>query len=307
MNFALPVLHNDGWDRQIRKPEVPLLPAGACDCAVHVYGPPQASALDAARRYEPPRATVDDLIRLHDTLGISRTVLIQPTSYGADHGVLLDALARGKGRFLATGLIDDDTTDAEMTRLGEAGVRGARFNWLGRTVWDRPRFERAVARLAAHGWIALVHGTADEMLERREMLLNVRVPVVIDHMLHWDLARSHGSGEHIDFVLDLLGRGNFWMKLSNADRISREDAGFNDTQGLTRRFIEAAPDRAIWATDWPHVLYRKPRVPNDAELVELFFRTVPEPSLRQKILVDNPAALFRFAADDRRAEAAPYV
>ncbi len=58
-----------------------------------------------------------------------------------------------------------------------------------------------------------------------------------------------------------------------------------------RAFVEAAPDRTIWATDWPHVRYRR-KMPNDADLMELLYRYVPDESMRKKVLVDNPARLY---------------
>lgn len=288
-----PALISNAWDRSTRKPEV-IPPPNACDCAVHVYGPPGSCSLDPARTYDPPEASFDQARRVHRTLGIDRGVLVQPTTYGTDHRVLLEALERGEGRYLATGIVDESVSDAELERLAKAGVRGARFNFLNRQYWTREKFERTVARIAQFGWITIVHGSADELLERQDMLRNVPTQVLIDHMLHWDLSRSYESGKHIEFALELLGRGNFWIKLSNGDRISLQDPPYDDTIGLAQAFIRAAPERAIWATDWPHVLYRKKTVPNDAELIELLFRYAPEEALRQKILVDSPAALFGF-------------
>ena len=52
----------------------------------------------------------------------------------------------------------------------------------------------------------------------------------------------------------------------------------------------------IWGTDWPHTGWRKPRMMNDAELVELLYRYVDQdPALLRQILVDNPARLHGFA------------
>ena len=228
-------------------------------------------------------------------IGIDRGVLVQPTTYGTDHRVLLDALEHGKGRYLGTALVDDTVPDAELERLAQAGVRGARINFLASLGlnWDRARFERTVARIAELGWITIVHGTADELLEREVMLRKVRTPVVIDHLVHWDLARGYAGQKTFDFIRDLLGQGNFWIKLSNGDRISLQGYPYDDTVELAQAFLAAAPDRAIWATDWPHILYRG-EVPNDADLIELFFRFAPDADARQKILVDNPATLFGF-------------
>jgi len=289
-------LSSNSWDRSTRRPNV-AAPPNACDCAVHVFGSPGSSPLSPTRSYEPPQASFEDVRRVHATIGIDRGVLVQPTPYRTDHRVLLDALRAGKGRYLGIALVDDTVSDAELERLAAAGVRGARFNFLAtlRFDWDRAKFERTVARIAELGWVTLVHGTADELVERMPMLRKVRTPVVIDHMAHWNLERGDASCKPFELFRELLGQGNFWIKLSNGDRISLQGYPYDDTVALAQAFIDAAQERAIWATDWPHIRYRG-RVPNDAELVELLFRYVPDAHVRQKVLVDNPARLFGFEA-----------
>jgi predicted TIM-barrel fold metal-dependent hydrolase len=49
----------------------------------------------------------------------------------------------------------------------------------------------------------------------------------------------------------------------------------------------------IWGTDWPHP--NVPAMPNDADLVDLVAAFAPDAPTRQRLLVDNPARLFRFA------------
>ena len=78
--------------------------------------------------------------------------------------------------------------------------------------------------------------------------------------------------------------------LSNGNRLSAMDQGFDDAIPIARAYIEAAPDRVIWGSDWPHVQWRKPRMMNDSEVVELLYRYADnDKALLQKILVDNPA------------------
>jgi 2-pyrone-4,6-dicarboxylate lactonase len=84
--------------------------------------------------------------------------------------------------------------------------------------------------------------------------------------------------------------------ISNGNRLSPMASGWDDAIPIARAFIAAAPDRIIWGTDWPHVQWRKPRMMNDAEAVELLYRYVDhDAALLQKILVDNPARLHGFA------------
>jgi predicted TIM-barrel fold metal-dependent hydrolase len=83
--------------------------------------------------------------------------------------------------------------------------------------------------------------------------------------------------------------------LSNGNRLSAMDRDWDDAIPIARAYIEAAPDRVIWGSDWPHVQWRKPRMMNDAEVVELLYRYVDsDPGLLQKVLVDNPARLHGF-------------
>jgi predicted TIM-barrel fold metal-dependent hydrolase len=58
--------------------------------------------------------------------------------------------------------------------------------------------------------------------------------------------------------------------------------------------VEAAPDRVIWGSDYPHLSFAD-RV-GSAELFDHFTDWVPDPAARQRILVDNPRRLFGFAA-----------
>jgi predicted TIM-barrel fold metal-dependent hydrolase len=63
--------------------------------------------------------------------------------------------------------------------------------------------------------------------------------------------------------------------------------------------VETAPDRLVWATDWPHSAAFPPddgrTMPNDGALLDLLADWVPDAALRARILVDNPARLYGFA------------
>ena len=56
---------------------------------------------------------------------------------------------------------------------------------------------------------------------------------------------------------------------------------------------EAAPDRVIWGTDWPHPNISK-HMPNDGDLVDLVPKFAPDPAMQRRVLVDNPARLYDF-------------
>lgn len=277
-----------------RKPsEMP--PPNSCDAQVHVFGDPQKYPLRRGGAYPPPPdATMTEAIKMHKALGISRGVVVQATVHGTNHQICYDALAEGGPNYRAVGIIDDTVSDQELRKMHEAGFRGARFNfWKQLNIAPTPEgFLRALDRIKEYGWMAKVHSAGDEWLELKDLLAKVTVPLVIDHMGHPEM---EGGADQpcIRMILELLERDNFWVMISNADRFSGETSSWNDALPIAQKLIQAAPDKAIWCTDWPHVQYTKP-MPNDAELLEFLYRAAPDPALRKKILVDNPARLFGY-------------
>ena len=93
-----------------------------------------------------------------------------------------------------------------------------------------------------------------------------------------------------------MRRGNTWLKISGANRVSATDLPpYDDVKPLARALIEAAPERIMWGTDWPHP--NKYVVnPNDGDLVDAFGDWVTDHGMRCKIMVDTPAAFYRFQA-----------
>ena len=82
------------------------------------------------------------------------------------------------------------------------------------------------------------------------------------------------------------------MKICGAERVSSKGPPFTDAVPFGRALVEAAPDRVLWGTDWPHPNVKW--MPHDAELVNLLPLMVPGKDLQYKILVDNPARLYGF-------------
>ena len=95
-------------------------------------------------------------------------------------------------------------------------------------------------------------------------------------------------------LLELMREGNTWMKISGANRVSATDLPpYDDVKPLAHALIEAAPERIMWGTDWPHP--NKYVVnPDDGDLVDAFGDWVSDERMRRKIMVDTPAAFYRF-------------
>lgn len=283
------------WLRATRRPAT-VLPPRSCDTALHVFDPAHAHRLLPGRRYEPASATLAELQAMHRQLGIERAVLVQPSVYGFDHTVLIDALRADPDRYRGVALLDDSIDDQALRTLHGAGVRSARFNILSRfgQPFDEAAFRRQTARAVRLGWSLSLHATAAELAQHAALLLSLDAPVIVDHAAYLDPEGLHGPGA--DFLREALARGHWWLKLSRLDHRSRPP--YDDVVTVMRTLAGLDATRMLWATDWPHPLYdaASHTMPNDADLVELLVRALPDATVREQILVHNPAGLFGFPA-----------
>lgn len=283
------------FDPNPRIPSVKL-PQNTCDAQFHILGDEERYPVRPGSLYTMPTATWDKLEKVHETLGISRGVVVQPTTYGADHSCLLDGLsALGSNyRGCANALVFAEKDDAYLEKLHAAGVRGARFSFrkiLGAVLND-DQFKRAIDRIREMGWYVKIQPEQEGIMENVHLFEDLDVPVLVDHF-----ARANPQAGEEDpslcKMLDLLKRGNFWLMLSLPEKISKNGAPWEDLHSMINSYIDIAPERCVWASDWPHPISIK-QPPNDADIIEFLFRAVPDAAKRQKILVDNPAELFGF-------------
>ncbi|HLU43219.1 MAG TPA: amidohydrolase family protein [Microthrixaceae bacterium] len=269
-------------------------PPGACDAHCHVFGPADRFPFSPTRRYTPPDAGVDDLIRLHDHLGLSRAVLVQASCHGTDNAAMVDALRRGAGRFAGVAMIDETFTPDDLAALHEAGVRGTRVNFVAHLggAPDLDRFDKVVSMVEPLGWHIVLHFDAADLPTYAELLDRMPCPYVIDHMARVD-ATAGLDQEPFRALLRLLADDRCWVKVSGAERLTADGPPpYDDVVPYARALIAAAPDRILWGTDWPHPNVR--HMPDDGDLVDLLAAFAPDEATRTRILVDNPARLYDF-------------
>ncbi|MFN9093591.1 MAG: amidohydrolase family protein [Alphaproteobacteria bacterium] len=275
----------------MRKPAF-LLPRGACDTHVHIWGPFDRFPLAKGAPYTPPERTSDDLLALHERLGVDRAVMVQTTVYKADNRAMLDGIARSNGRWRGVALIDESFDDAAFRALHEGGVRGVRFGFVKHLggVPDLALVRRTAARIAPMGWHLVLHLDAGNIPDFLEFFGEFSLPVVVDHMGRVPV-RDGLDQTPFRLLLELLRRPNWWVKVSGAERISETGPPFTDAIPFAQRLIAAAPDRVLWGTDWPHPNVRWE--PDEADLVDLLPHFADAAALQQ-LLVDNPARLYGF-------------
>jgi predicted TIM-barrel fold metal-dependent hydrolase len=177
-------------------------------------------------------------------------------------------------------------------------VRGTRFGFRHDLPqppsWDT--VTRTADRIRGLGWHLRLHFFRGAVLENADRLKTLNsIPVSVDHLGYPDPALGAGDPTCRWLVERLKNSENWWVMLSNGNRLSAQEIGWDDAIPIARAYIEAAPDRVIWGSDWPHVQWRKQRMMNDGEVVELLYRYVDnDQALLRKILVDNPARLHGF-------------
>ncbi len=288
-------------DQEIRSCQPPVadtktpnreLPKNACDAHCHVFGPSGVFPYHANRSYTPPDAPKEKLRKLHSTLGLERAVIVQATCYDDDNSAMLDAIAHANGRYKGVAMVADEITDKELLNLHDGGVRGARFSYA-RHLGSEPDFSKVIRlseKFAPLGWHAVLYLEAQDVVDNVKALGSLPVPVVIDHMARVKVAEGVQQ-KSFQLLLDFVRNEDFWIKISCAERLSVTGAPFDDVVPFAQAVIEAAPDRILWGTDWPH-----PNIhgvmPNDGDLVNLLEKYAPNRTTREKILVDNPARLY---------------
>jgi predicted TIM-barrel fold metal-dependent hydrolase len=283
-------------DRNPRKPKV-VLPKGAIDTHVHVFE--SRYKLSPGRGYNPPDSTLADLKHLHATLGVERVVFTQPSVYGVDNSAILDGMAalnaETPNRARAVVAITMDISDAELAALDAAGARGVRLNTDNKG--GMPVAMNAIpglaARIAPFGWHIEFLFPGKDIIELMPVFAAVKVPMSIGHFAYQP-ATAGIEAPGFKALIELMRHGNTWMKISGANRVSATDLPpYDDVKPLAHALVAAAPERIMWGTDWPHP--NKYLVnPNDGDLVDAFGDWVTDEAMRRKIMVDTPAAFYRF-------------
>ena len=283
-------------DRNPRAPDI-RLPAGAIDTHVHVFE--GRYPLSPARGYNPPESSLADLEHLHDTLGVSRVVFTQPSPYGVDNSAIMDGMAAlnaaSPGRARGVMACTMDISDDELAEFDAAGVRGVRLNTdnKGGMPVEMDQLPELAARIAPFGWHFEFLFPGRDILDLMPAFKALTVPMSIAHFAYQP-ATAGVSAPGFQALLALVRAGNTWIKISGANRVSETDLPpYDDVKPMAQALIEAAPDRIMWGTDWPHP--NKYEVnPNDGDLVDAFGDWVGDENMRRKIMVDTPAAFYRF-------------
>jgi predicted TIM-barrel fold metal-dependent hydrolase len=268
------------------------LPPGACDTHFHIFGPAERYPYAQKRNYTPPDASVADYVKLIRTLGIERQVIVQPSVYGTDNTRTLEAMRELGPTCRGVVVIDAETPAEELRALHDLGVRGVRFNSVTGGSAGVEVLETMAARIAPLGWHIQLFLNGDIYPHIEHILKRLPVDFVIDHMGQTMTDRGIDD-PGFKTVVRLIEQRRGWAKITGAYRISSGGPPYSDSGPFARALIEAAPDRVVWGTDWPHPDV-KGEMPEDGQLLDLLWDWADDAVQRRRILVDNPAQLYSF-------------
>jgi len=273
---------------------VPLdpVPDGVCDCHFHIFGPHDRYPLGAGRSYTPPEASIAAYRDLQRTMGLRRSVIVQASVYGTDNSCIMDALSElGRDVTRAVVVIDDTADPADLARMADAGVCGVRINAVSGNGTPVELLQRIAHLIRPFGWHLQFYAPIDVIAGLGSVLAALPVPVVVDHMGQFE-PREGLDAPGFRVLLKLLESDTTWVKLCGY-RCSHEALPYEDVVPYVRALAEVAPDRCVWGTDWPHPTFEG-EMPDDGGLLDALTLWLPDPDVRRRVLVDNPARLYDF-------------
>ncbi|WP_342731227.1 amidohydrolase family protein [Bradyrhizobium sp. B117] len=288
---AMVQAQNVRWSSGSEKPRI-VPPAGATDCHFHTYDKTYPAVKGATLL--PEDALPDDYRALQRRIGVTRGVIVQPSTYGTDNRLqIASRQALGAENFRVVAVVPEDISDADLRRLDEQGVRGVRFNLGFPGVLTVESLKPLAPRLADLGWHCQINMRPKQIEDHADLLASLPGRLVFDHLAQ---VPQPGGVESAPFkiIRGLLDRGKTWVKLSGPYVSSKQGApDYADAGAVAAAYVKAAPERMVWGSDWPHPSERDSK-PDDARLFDLFAQCAGSDLAFKRILVDNPAELYGF-------------
>jgi predicted TIM-barrel fold metal-dependent hydrolase len=205
-------------------------------------------------------------------------------------------------------VIDRGFSQQQLDELAAAGVRVVRLNLetgKGRDTREAARrLCEIVQQIAGRRWLIQLWTALPVIAALAAQILDQPNEIIIDH---FGLAHAAGGVEQDGFpaLLSLLRAGKAYIKLSAPFMIAAT-ADYSDIVPIAKALIEAAPDRVIWGSNWPHTSGAARRAnaqPNDLEPFRreddgynlgLVKDWTQDAGVRRLLLCENPARLFGF-------------
>ncbi|KAK6511280.1 hypothetical protein TWF481_000201 [Arthrobotrys musiformis] len=236
------------------------IPAGSWDSHVHVVGDETKYPLHPSHPYRPKPASLASLQSFNANLhpNITHPVIVSLSVYANDNRCLLDALSdlQTQGA-VARGVVGIDPltiSDSELSQMHELGVRGVRLNLKSSLVeLSKSEFEKTLYRYADRlkplkTWALQIHLSLPQVALISDIIPKLGVTTIIDHLAVPSTKQPAKEQEGYKNFMRLLSRGEVYTKLSGMDRFPILPL----LDEYATEVVSLAPDRIVWASDWPH-------------------------------------------------------
>ena len=266
-------------------------PKGTCDTHMHFYDG-AASAKPGAPN--PGTFTVPMYRGLQKRLGLERVIVVQPNAYRADNTVTLKAMKELGKAAKGVAVVMPGTPKAELGRLTKAGICAVRIMTLHNGTLGFDVMDQLMKEVHPFGWHANIQLDGRELPKYEAQIKRLPGKFVIDHTGKFLEPVSPDSREFRS-LLNLVDTGRCWVKLSAAYETSKTGAPkYEDVGRLGKALVKKAPERMLWASNWPHPSVPMEKRPSDEDLLDLMLDWAPNEADRRRMLVDNPAELYGF-------------
>jgi predicted TIM-barrel fold metal-dependent hydrolase len=275
------------------KPKI-ILPKNATDCHCHLFDDFVKYPMSKNPAYLPPSVFIADYLKVINTIGIERAVIVHANVYGLDNSLALDVIASAPDRFRAIGLVDESISDRELERLHLGGVRGFRCNLVNQIGLSLESAKKLAHRVKQFNWHTQFLLDVEKFPNLIETFSDFPIDVVIDHMGRPVIEKGIQE-KGFQGLISFLKTGKGWSKLSAPYRTSKDPLFYRDIVPFAQALVQAVPDQLVWGFDWPHVnMAPGTPMPDDGELVNQIELWIQSPQSLQKIMVDNPNRLYGF-------------
>jgi predicted TIM-barrel fold metal-dependent hydrolase len=264
--------------------------SGRWDCHAHVFvGAPLPGS-----HYTPNTCTLAMWQTSAAQHEIEHVVLVQPSVYGTDNSVMLDALLSSNGAHRGVAVVAPDVTERQLEEMHGAGVRGVRFNLVSPMGNDRADITDIAERIRSLGWHLQLFVRPADLAWVAQQQPVWGVPVVLDHMagLRSDTVLSQDEEANLRALAD----AGAWVKLSGFYRLAMSGS-FTQADERIAQLQEMFGNNTVWGSDWPHTWYMEEAnaggiAPSFEDLIAPLQRALPGRKIQQAIFSEAPASLY---------------